>query len=209
MFLAWASCLRSHRSAPAPPALQPKSSEVAPGKARDGAEEAARARKRVVDHGEVSTPPGLVRDMLDLPGGAEECPRMDSRFLKPACGDGNFLAAVLRRRLCRVSESHPKHALIAWAPDALQGLANLYGIELLADNAARCLERIASVFEAQYTDRFKTKAREAVTSAAKRIPNILRRLKPSHSCRPRLPRPEHVTTLARSPGRRASMLRRS
>ena len=54
------------------------------------------SRQRVIDHGEVSTPPGLVPDMLDLV--QHECERIDSRFLEPACGNGNFLAEVLRRK---------------------------------------------------------------------------------------------------------------
>lgn len=57
-------------------------------------------RQRIIDHGEVFTPPGLVSDMLDLV--AHECERIDSRFLEPACGDGNFLAEVLRRKLLTV-----------------------------------------------------------------------------------------------------------
>ena len=57
-------------------------------------------RHRVIHHGEVFTPPGLANDMLDLPGIAKEYLRIDARFL-PACGDGNFLAEVLRRRLGR------------------------------------------------------------------------------------------------------------
>ncbi len=57
----------------------------------------ANNRHRVIDQGEVFTPAGLVNDMLDLV--AHECERIDSRFLEPACGDGNFLAEVLRRKL--------------------------------------------------------------------------------------------------------------
>jgi hypothetical protein len=53
------------------------------------------SRQRVIGHGEVFAPPGLVNDMLDLVG--HECERIDSRFLEPDCGDGNFLAEVLRR----------------------------------------------------------------------------------------------------------------
>jgi len=58
------------------------------------------SRQRIIDHGEVFTPPGLVNDMLDLV--AHECERIESRFLEPACGNGNFLAEVLRRKLLTV-----------------------------------------------------------------------------------------------------------
>jgi len=55
------------------------------------------SRQRIIDHGEVFTLPGLVNDMLDVV--ANECERIDSRFLEPACGNGNFLAEVFRRKL--------------------------------------------------------------------------------------------------------------
>ena len=56
-----------------------------------------KSRKRVRDHGEVFTPDWLVRDMCDLVG--EACAQVGSRFLEPACGDGNFLVEILRRKL--------------------------------------------------------------------------------------------------------------
>src|SRR5688572_7482544 len=87
-------------------------------------------RQRVMDHGEVFTPPALVNDMLNLV--AQECERVDSRFLEPACGNGNFLAEVLRRRLTMIDRRHKPQT--QWEPNALLGLACLYGIELLWDN---------------------------------------------------------------------------
>ncbi|NCU41374.1 MAG: SAM-dependent DNA methyltransferase, partial [Candidatus Moranbacteria bacterium] len=53
------------------------------------------SKKRVRDHGEVFTPDFIVNDMLDLV--KDETKNIDSRFLEPACGDGNFLIEVLRR----------------------------------------------------------------------------------------------------------------
>lgn len=47
-----------------------------------------RSKQRVADHGEVFTPPWMVEAMLDLVKGETE--RIDSRFLEPACGSGNF-----------------------------------------------------------------------------------------------------------------------
>src|SRR6188768_701921 len=89
------------------------------------------SRQRIIDHGEVFTPPGLVNDMLDLV--SHECERIDSRFLEPACGDGNFLTEVLRRRLA-VVDRRARRSLLTWERDALLGLACLYGVELLDDN---------------------------------------------------------------------------
>ena len=59
-----------------------------------------KSKQRVADHGEVFTPAWLVEEMLDLV--KSETERIDSRFLEPACGSGNFLVAILRRKLAAV-----------------------------------------------------------------------------------------------------------
>jgi hypothetical protein len=89
----------------------------------------------VVDHGEVFTPAWLVENMLSLVG--EESERVDARFLEPACGSGNFLVPVLRRKLATV---HVEYANSDFEKrqHALLSLMCVYGIELLADNAAEC-----------------------------------------------------------------------
>lgn len=125
-------------------------------------------RQRVVDHGEVFTPQHLVNDMLDLPGVAEECTRIDARFLEPACGDGNFLAEVLHRRLIAIDQRH-KSAQLPWERDALYGLACIYGIELLYDNVQACRDRLLELFTTAYTKRFRAKAKPAAIDAARYI----------------------------------------
>lgn len=126
-------------------------------------------RDRVSDHGEVFTPPEIVRDMLDLPGIRDECLRIDARFLEPACGDGNFLEEILRRRLERIGNTHAKRAQLPWERDALVGLSNLYGIELLQDNVDACRGRLYSLFESTYLDRFGAKHQLAILGAARHI----------------------------------------
>ena len=102
-----------------------------------------KSAQRVADHGEVFTPAWLVEAMLDLVKGETE--RIDSRFLEPACGSGNFLVAVLRRKLAAVelkygrSEFERRHY-------ALLGLMCIYGIELLPDNIEECRENLLDVF---------------------------------------------------------------
>ncbi|HNJ65187.1 MAG TPA: N-6 DNA methylase [Turneriella sp.] len=59
-----------------------------------------KSKQRVADHGEVFTPEWLVEAMLDLV--KSETERIDSRFLEPACGSGNFLVKVLQRKLAAV-----------------------------------------------------------------------------------------------------------
>lgn len=147
-------------------ARRAKELDVAPNPAGDAKQ---LVRHRVIHHGEVFTPPSLVNDMLDLPGVADECLRIDARFLEPACGDGNFLAEVLRRRLEHINTQHPNHALVPWERDALRGLANLYGIELLHDNVQRCRDRLVDLFQTFYGDRFGDRARPAVVGAARHL----------------------------------------
>jgi hypothetical protein len=109
-------------------------------------------RQRVIDHGEVFTPPGLVNDMLDLV--KHECERIDSRFLEPACGNGNFLAEVLRRKLATVDKNHAKNRM-RWERDAVLSVCSLYGIDLLADNVAECRGRLLKIVLDTHQERFK------------------------------------------------------
>lgn len=102
-----------------------------------------KSRQRVTEHGEVFTPAWLVEAMLDLV--KDESERIDSRFLEPACGSGNFLVPVLRRKLAAVefkygtSDFEKRHY-------ALLALMCIYGIELLADNIVECRTNVLEIF---------------------------------------------------------------
>jgi hypothetical protein len=102
-----------------------------------------KSKQRVADHGEVFTPAWMVEAMLDLVPGETE--RIDSRFLEPACGNGNFLVPVLRRKLAAVelkygqSDFERRHY-------ALLALMCVYGIELLPDNIADCRANLLEIF---------------------------------------------------------------
>lgn len=102
-----------------------------------------KSKQRVADHGEVFTPPEIVEAMIDLV--RAEAERIDSRFLEPACGSGNFLVPVLKRKLVVVDARYGKseferrnHALLA--------LMSIYGIEILSDNVAECRSKLLDVF---------------------------------------------------------------
>jgi len=101
------------------------------------------SKQRVADHGEVFTPAWVVEAMLDLV--KEETERIDSRFLEPACGSGNFVVQVLRRKLAAVelkfgtSEFERRNY-------ALLAVMCIYGIELLEDNIAECRANLLQVF---------------------------------------------------------------
>lgn len=100
-------------------------------------------RQRVIDHGEVFTPAWMVDAMLDLVKGESE--RIDSRFLEPACGSGNFLDPVLRRKLATVQKRYGRSEFDK-KQYALIALMSTYGIELLDDNVLECRERLLAIF---------------------------------------------------------------
>jgi len=106
-------------------------------------QELTRSKQRISDHGEVFTPNWMVEDMLDLV--SEESARIDSRFLEPACGSGNFLKSVLTRKLETVNSRYGKSDFEK-RHYALFALMSIYGIELLGDNVAECRENLLQVF---------------------------------------------------------------
>ena len=103
-----------------------------------------RSKQRVADHGEVFTPAWLVDAMLDLV--KDESERIDSRFLESACGSGNFLVQVLRRKLAAVELKYGKSDFEK-RHYALYGLMCIYGIELLRDNVVECRENMLEIFD--------------------------------------------------------------
>jgi hypothetical protein len=102
-----------------------------------------RSKQRVADHGEVFTPEWMVEAMLDLV--KEETERIDARFLEPACGAGNFLIQVLRRKLAAVELKYGRSEFEK-GHYALLGLMCIYGIELLEDNVAECRDNLMATF---------------------------------------------------------------
>lgn len=102
-----------------------------------------KSKRRVADHGEVFTPRWLVESMLNLVKGETE--RIDSRFLEPACGSGNFLVPVLQRKLAAVEAKFGKSDFER-RNYALLAVMCTYGVELLADNIAECRANMLDVF---------------------------------------------------------------
>lgn len=101
-----------------------------------------KSKQRVADHGEVFTPAWMVEAMLDLVKGETE--RIDSRFLEPACGDGNFLVQILCRKLAAV-ELRYGQSDFERRQYALLAIMCIYGIELLADNIADCRANLLEI----------------------------------------------------------------
>ena len=107
-----------------------------------------KSKQRVADHGEVFTPEWMVEAMLDLVKGETE--RIDSRFLEPACGSGNFLVRILQRKLAAVELKYEKSDFER-RHYALLAVMCIYGIELLPDNIKECRANLLQIF-AGYLD---------------------------------------------------------
>ncbi len=125
-----------------------------------------KSKKRVADHGEVFTAEREVNDMLDLV--KQETERIDSRFLEPACGSGNFLVATLNRKLDVVVKRYKK-SQFEFERYAILALTSIYGIDILEDNVAECRENLFVVFNEYYNKHFKYTINTEVLDTAKFI----------------------------------------
>lgn len=125
-----------------------------------------KSKQRVADHGEVFTAEREVKAMCDLV--AQECERIDSRFLEPACGDGNFLAEILARKLAVVTKKYKKSAY-DWERYSLLALGSLYGVDILADNCEICRERLFDIWDAEYKKVCKKECNDDTRASAKFI----------------------------------------
>lgn len=104
--------------------------------------------------------------MLDLV--KPETERIDSRFLEPACGSGNFLIEVLRRKLAIVEERYGKGQL-EFERYAIVAIGSIYGVDLLEDNAAECRERLFDHFDEVYSRLFGEACRAECRASARYV----------------------------------------
>lgn len=110
-------------------------------------EQQIKSKERVADHGEVFTAEREVNAMLDLV--KQETERVDSRFLEPACGDGNFLAEILRRKLAEVRRKY-RRSPFDYEKNAVLAISSVYGIDLMMDNVLACRERLFGIWDKEY-----------------------------------------------------------
>ena len=139
----------------------------------NGKEKQIKSKKRVADYGEVYTPDWIVNDMLDLV--KQETERIDSRFLEPACGNGNFLVEILRRKLAVVEQRYAKEQ-IEYERYAVIAVSSIYGIDLLQDNVEETRKRLFDIFNDCYTKIYKNNCKEEYRDTIRFIlkRNILR-----------------------------------
>ena len=120
-------------------------------------EKQVKSKQRVADHGEVFTAEREVNAMLDLV--KQETERIESRFLEPACGDGNFLSEILRRKLAVVKANYGKSPA-DYERYAVMAVMSIYGVELLQDNVDACRARLFEIWDKEYTTNCKKEAND-------------------------------------------------
>lgn len=125
-----------------------------------------KSKKRVRDHGEVFTAEREVKAMCDLV--KDETERIDSRFLEPACGTGNFLEEILTRKLAVVKKLYKSNPY-DYERYAVLAATGIYGVELLADNVRECRERLFELWNKEYTAVCKKSANDETREAVKYI----------------------------------------
>ena len=125
-----------------------------------------KSKERVSQRGEVFTAEREVNAMLDLV--ENECLRPDSRFLEPACGDGNFLSAILKRKLTELRRKYKKSPR-DYEKLSIVAIGSLYGVDIMNDNVEACRERLFSIWDAEYTDHCKSETSDEARKAAKFI----------------------------------------
>lgn len=125
-----------------------------------------KSKQRVADHGEVYTHEREVNAMLDLV--ADQAANPEKTFLEPACGTGNFLAEILRRKLHTVARKH-RNDQTAYERTLVVAVGSIYGIELLPDNTEECRERLFGIVCEHYQNAFPQTFRPACLDSVRHI----------------------------------------
>jgi hypothetical protein len=127
-----------------------------------------KSKERVCEYGEVFTAEREIKAMCDLV--KQETERIDSRFLEPACGDGNFLAEILTRKLAVVEKKY-KRSVYDYERYSLLALGSIYGVDILFDNVVACRERLFKIWDNEYRKVCKKECNDETRKAAKYILN--------------------------------------
>ena len=112
-----------------------------------------KSKKRVAERGEVFTNEREVKAMCDLV--KDETERIDSRFLEPACGNGNFLAEIITRKLAVVTKMYGRSAM-DFEKYSVLAMSSIYGVDIMPDNAQECRERLFDIWNKLYTSKCKS-----------------------------------------------------
>ena len=112
-----------------------------------------KSKKRVSDFGEVYTNEREVNAMLDLV--KDETEKITSTFLEPACGNGNFLVEILRRKLSSVARIYG-HDAGEYVVHMLEAVTSIYGVDIQADNVRESRERLMNMCSMEFSGSYGT-----------------------------------------------------
>jgi len=129
-------------------------------------EQQIKDKSRVSNFGEVLTSKREVLDMLNLVN--TETSRLDSRFLEPACGDGNFLTEVLNFKLDILEKNYSKNQY-EFEKFSIQIFTSIYGIDILEDNIISARERLFNQYFDLYNKKFKSNINQKLLDCIKYI----------------------------------------
>jgi SAM-dependent methyltransferase len=124
------------------------------------------SKTRVAEYGEVLTGRREVNAMLDLV--KQETARIESRFLEPACGTGNFLAEILERKLTVIARRY-RRSQLEYERNCVVAVSSIYGIDILPDNVAACRKRLFGIFDWKYGQIFKKKTKNECRESVRYI----------------------------------------
>ncbi|MBQ8289708.1 MAG: restriction endonuclease subunit M [Clostridia bacterium] len=125
-----------------------------------------KSKERVSKRGEVFTAEREVSAMCDLVGNM--CEDYSKRFLEPACGNGNFLAEILRRKLGNVKKKY-KRSSYDFERFSVFAVTSIYGVDIMKDNVAECRSRLFDIWDKEYKTVCKKEVNEQTREAVKYI----------------------------------------
>jgi hypothetical protein len=127
------------------------------------ADKQIKSKQRVAEHGEVFTGEREVNAMLDLV--KPETERIESRFLEPACGDGNFLTEILRRKIEVVKNRYRRNKTDC-EKYLIVAVSSIYGVDIMQDNVDECRNRLFEQWNEAYTNLCGKETRDECREAA-------------------------------------------
>ena len=125
-----------------------------------------KSKQRVADHGEVFTAEREVKAMCDLVGNM--CEDYSKRFLEPACGDGNFLAEILSRKLTSIKKKY-KRSAYDFERFSVFAVSSIYGVDIMQDNVLACRDRLFKLWDKEYKTVCKKDCNDQTREAVKFI----------------------------------------
>jgi len=127
-----------------------------------------RDRKRIADYGEVFTASKEVNEIIYIV--EHEAYRVESKFFEPACGNGNFLTEILKRKISTIEKKYAKNQ-VDFEKNLIISIGSLYGIDILKNNVEESKYRLEEIAIQKYKKLFNKDTKENFIKVVKYILN--------------------------------------